>query len=68
MVEVMSLDGFFGGKIYIYILKKAKVDDGTGIVLCYLPEKVGKYPFLRGLVNILQMVSILDFVSHIRSL
>lgn len=58
---------FWGGK-YIYIYMKAKVDDGTGIVLCYLPEKVGKYPFLRGLVNVLQMVSILDFVSHIRSL
>ena len=62
---------FFLGKkkyIYIYILKKAKVDDGTGIALCYLPEKVGKQPFLRGLDNILQMVSILDFVSHIQSL
>lgn len=54
--------------IYIYILKKAKVDDGTRIALCYLPEKVGKQPFLRGLVNVLQIVSILDFVSHIRSL
>ena len=69
----MSLSGFFWGKkkniyIYIYFLKKAKVYDGTWIALCYLPEKVGKQPFLRGLDNILQMVSILDFVSHIQSL
>lgn len=39
---------------------KAKVDDGTELCCMIVLEKVGKYPFLRGLVNVLQMVSIFD--------